>query len=42
MSEIAMLNTPNAPMTKNNRIVAIYLLIFIITLAMNVMVALSG
>ena len=37
-----MLRTPNAPMTRNNRIVAMFLFFIIVTLVMNVLVALSG
>ena len=39
MAEVVMLRTPNAPMTKSNRIVALYLLIFFVTIAMNIVIA---
>mmetsp|Transcript_27499 Transcript_27499/g.36769 ORF Transcript_27499/g.36769 Transcript_27499/m.36769 type:complete len:205 (+) Transcript_27499:1880-2494(+) len=36
-----MLRTPNKPLTKNNRIVIVYLFLFIATLSMNVVLALA-
>ena len=36
-----MLRTPNKPLGRNNRVVLIYLILFIVTLAMNCLLALS-
>jgi len=40
-AEMIMLRTPNKPLTKNNRIVIVYLFLFIATLSMNVVLALA-
>ena len=42
MTELAMLRTPNKPLKKNNRVVRIYIFFFLITLAMNIVVAMAN
>ena len=41
-SEMVMLRTPNKPLQKSNRIVLFYLLLFNITLLMNIVVGIDG
>ena len=41
LTELIMLSTPNQPLQKNNRVVRIYLLLFILSFIMNTIVALS-
>ena len=38
MSEVIMLRTPNAPLERNNRIVSMYLVLFIVSIIMNTVI----
>ena len=42
MTELAMLRTPNKPLEQNHKVVSIYLLLMLLTFAMNTILALQN